>query len=181
MPPTTRKVTAPNPYAPTQWGGEVYHDVETPSGQLCQCKKPGVRALIAAGLIEDLDLLTATVESEHIQRVKGKPPTNVNKILQDPKQLDRVFDIADRITAHVVVQPQVELPPTNVADRKPNVIYTDMIDDADKMYIMQWAMGGQQDLAKFREELRGNAGTLGAGADVQAKPVRAASSRRTRR
>ncbi len=164
MPPTTR--TAKSRYTATAWGGEVHHDLTVPSGQLCLCKRPGVQGLIKAGLIDDLDALTSLVDQKHVSRVKGKPTVNTQALMKDPQSIMRVLELADRVVAHVVVEPSVQLPPENDADRVKGQVYTDMIDEEDKMFIMNWAMGGQADLESFRRERGQLAGLVGDGADL---------------
>lgn len=85
---------------------------------------------------------------------------NTDSLLKDPEQLNRVFTLVDKTVAHMVVQPvvkrpvkvvdgkEVELPHT---EREEGVVYTDMIELADKMFVFQYAVGGDTDLESFRK------------------------------
>lgn len=104
-------------YAPTAWGGEHLIDLEMPSGQMAQVRRPGVTGLVKAGLLDSLDSLTALVKTEHIDRVKtGKPTTEVitaddiKTLSQDKERLFTALDLMDRVTEYVVVQPSVLRP-----------------------------------------------------------------------
>lgn len=167
-----------NPYAATAWGKEVYCDLEVPSGQLCQVRRPGVEGLIKAGLLHDLDLLTNVVQTEHIEAAKGrgKPKTSIDQVnlqmLRDnPGMVEKALGMIDRVVEYVVVQPDVLRPVLRddsgkpilheetgeeiaLAEdqRVPGQIYTDLIDLTDRVFIMQFVVGGSADLATFREE-----------------------------
>jgi hypothetical protein len=56
------------------------------------------------------------------------------------------------------------MPPENAEDREEGAIYTDMIDETDKIFIFSFAMGGTEDLATFREK---RDATMAALSDVQ--------------
>ena len=59
------------------------------------------------------------------------------------------------------------LPPENAMDRSNDIVYTDEMDDEDKMFIMQFAMAGAKDLETFRTE---QASTMDAVANVESVP-----------
>lgn len=141
-------------FAPTQWGSTtgVVEDLQTPSGQWCQVRRPGPQGLIEAGVIHSLDALTGIVQNDLIPSAEGKPKADVKKVMADPEALASMIHVADRVVCHVVLQPKVEMTPSDVTRRKPGVIYADMIDLTDKMFIMNYAMGGTRDLERFRQE-----------------------------
>lgn len=141
-----------NKYAATQWGGEVLEDLTVPSGQLCQVRRPGVQGLIEAGIIHSLDSLTGIVQNELIPTAEGKQKVDVKKVLDNPDALVNILHLTDRVAVHVVVQPKVEMAPNDVTLRKPGVIYADMLDIQDKMFILNYALGGTRDLETFRKE-----------------------------
>lgn len=150
-------------YAPTTWGGERFVDLTVPSGQLCQVRRPGVEGLVRVGLLKQTDALTSIVENKHIKRVKGQKEVDVKSLMGDAESLVKVMGVVDKIVAYVVVQPELRIPtmttpdgeevPINDADRQSNVIYTDMIDLEDRMFIFQYAVGGSKDIAAFRRQL----------------------------
>jgi hypothetical protein len=164
-----------NKYTPTTWGVSTYTDLECPSGQLCQVRQPGIQNLIAAGVLENIDSLTALVDEKHIKRVKNArrssaPPsksTNAKSndvaidtdfLMQDPAALAKMFSMIDRITCHMVVQPSLQLAvdennkPIPFDKRDVDAVYVDSVDQMDKMYIFQYAVGGGADLESFRSK-----------------------------
>lgn len=170
-----------NKYAVSTWGKEQFQDLECPSGQLCQVRTPGIQPLIAAGVLESADTLTSIVDSKHIKRVQGKVTPSKNSInlgkddvgeidtqslLKDPAALQKVFDLVDRVTEHMVVQPSVRRPVKKITDRgktidvplpdderEDGIIYTDQIDVLDRMFILNYAIGGDTDVETFRSQL----------------------------
>ena len=51
-------------------------------------------------------------------------------------------------------------------DRDPEVVYTDEMEDSDKMFIFQRAVGGSTDLSRFHEATRSIVGDLSTGGEV---------------
>lgn len=172
---------AGDPYALTGWGAPSgigsAQDVTCPSGQLALVKRPGVQGLIEAGVLHEMDSLTGLVESKHIRRVKGgAPEVDVKSLLKEPKQLESVMSVVDRILVYVVVKPELalaweekdgtrtEIP---MADRKPDKVYTDQIELDDKMFIFNYAVGGTRNLERFREQSEAALAGVDAGGAVE--------------
>lgn len=172
MPTPSNKNATPNPYAPTAWGADQYVDLECPSGQLCQVRRPGVEGLISAGLLKETDSLTSLVENKHVKRVKGEKQVDVGKLMNDTDALTKVLKVVDKIVAYIVIQPSLRLPsitgpngeelPMLDEDREQGVIYTDMVDLIDRMFIFQYAVGGSKDIEQFRKQLNESSGGMAA-------------------
>lgn len=171
-------------YTPTAWGQEPTHDLPVPSGQLCQVRMPGVQAMIAAGVFESIDTLTGLINEKHIKRVQGRTPkagpgsqngqpvqVDTDALMKDPKNLAKVFELVDKVTEHMVLQPKVKRPVKKIPqgeigsgeftevllkfeEREDDVVYTDRIDMMDKMFIFQYAVGGDTDVESFRERFQ---------------------------
>lgn len=152
-------------YAPTAWGGSAYEDLDLPSGQLCLARKAGIQGLLEAGIIHEIDPLMGLVQ-QHQDRIEGKPsPTDqatIMNFLKDEGNITSLVHMLDRIVCHVVVKPNVEMAPNDITRRKIGVIYTDMVDLMDKMYIMMWTVGGADTVAGFREEYEALVGGISA-------------------
>ena len=168
MPPTARKTTtkstmdttpaapaAPveDKYAPTAWGSSEspLQDLTVPSGQTCLVRRPGVEGLLVEGLLFETDFLSTIIHDNVVLAEKGieAKPVDLEKITQDPKKLAELFRTVDKIVCAVVVKPHVKRPPDNMLNRQAGVVYTDMIDMADKMFIVDFAIGGSSDLDSF--------------------------------
>lgn len=154
-----------DPYAPTAWGGSAYEDLRLPSGQLCLARRMGVEGLMKAGIIHDIDPLMGMVQM-HEARVAGKDTESNEKamldILKDESKMTSLFHMLDRIVCAVAVKPEVKMTPNDVTRRQDGVIYTDMIDLEDKMFIMMWTMGGAETVAGFRDQFEKSLGSLSA-------------------
>lgn len=149
------------------------HDLTLPSGATCQARRPGVQGLISAGLLDNFDELTALVQTEHIgpNSLKGTAPkvspddvAHVAKILNEDKgKIHTAFLLVDRLAAYVVTEPKVwvdyqfkDEPDEGFEKRakeakEAGAIPVRAIDLDDKMFLLQWAVGGTSDLAEFRK------------------------------
>lgn len=178
-----RKATPPavpqaseNKYAPTVWGSNgtgVIEDLTVPSGQLCLVRRPGVEGLIKEGILKDFDTLTSLVQVEHIDRVeKGKRPSADEaelgkQIFADPDKFMQMIHVVDRVVTAVVMQPVIEMTPNDVTRREKGVVYADMIELEDKMFIFQYAVGGTRDIERFREEFEESVGSVELGKPLE--------------
>lgn len=157
-------------YAPTTWGtaaGTFLEDLVVPSGQLCQVRRPGVEGLIQAGVLNDLDSLTAIVDNKHVKRALGQKQIDASQLKIDGKMIENIMHVTDRIVCYVVVQPRIEMTPNDPTRRESGVIYADMVDLQDKMFILNYAVGGTRDLERFRGELAESVRSLDDGEDVE--------------
>lgn len=175
------------------------NDLELPSGEICQVKRPGVQGLIKAGVLHSLDSLTTIVQTETIPNAEGKPQpkeASVEAVMNDPEKFDTMMSTVDKIVIHVVTQPKVISNMTPVLDEnnqpvtkdgKPELrelsdeekgnavaeyeaehpdrglVFVDWIDTMDKMYIMNFAVGGSADLQQFRAATEASLGGVPAG------------------
>lgn len=153
-------------YAADAWlssgiGGSI--DLTVPSGQLCLVRRPGVEGLVAAGVLRNIDSLTSLVQDKHLKGGKRPndrkpkksakdeaPEIDVAKIMEDPEALENIIHTVDRVVCHCVIAPEVHMTPSDVTRRKPGVVYADMIDLMDKMFIFNFVVGGTRDLESFR-------------------------------
>jgi hypothetical protein len=165
-------------------------DVELPSGHTIQARRPGVQGLVAAGLLDNFDELTALVQTEHIEpNTTGRPVAGLPKVdgdqskataeslMRDPKKLETALHLMDRLAVYVIVQPPawIDYQGKDETDeaweaRKAQAESEEMypvrqIDLDDKMFLLNWAVGGSSDLAGFR------AGTNELLGSVQAGPA----------
>ena len=159
-------------YAPDAWlsgGIGGMQDLTVPSGQLCLVRRPGLEGLIKAGVLRNVDSLSAIVDQKHIKKAKkgqGTGQVDVESIMKDPKALDEILHTVDKVICHCVVKPEVHMTPNDVTRRKDGVVYTDMIDLTDKMYVFNYVMGGTRDLESFRGGLDSVVGSLADGEGV---------------
>lgn len=170
--PSDAVVSADDKYAATKWGGETTVDLEVPSGQLCLARRPGLNGLLKAGVLHDIDPFLPLVD-DHVARVEGKiDPAKAEEqknqqildIFKDPAKFQTIEHMLDRVLCYVVLKPQILHTPNDVTQRQPDKIYADMIDLVDKLFILDWCVGGASDVASFRKKFSAALGNL---ADVQ--------------
>jgi hypothetical protein len=152
-----------------------YDDITLPSGETCRVRKSmGVSGLIKMGVLDSLDSLTGKVLGETLPKAQGRPKVKAEDILADPKKYEDMMETVDKIVAYVVVEPVVlvshrpvleesgeprlsqenkpvteEIPEE---DRDEEAVYSDYIDEMDRMAIMQYALGGNAEFDRFRRE-----------------------------
>lgn len=162
---TQREATAPDHtedrYAATKWGGSEYRDLKCPSGQTCLVRRPGIQGLLNAGVLHDMDPLVSMV-GDHANRVLGREDEIklTKAILADDSRMQSLLHMVDRVVCHTVIKPRVVMTPNDVTRRQEGVIYCDMIDLEDRMFIMQYSVGGSADVANFRSELSETLGSM---------------------
>lgn len=152
-----------NKYAPTAWGHGNLREITTPSGQTCLVRTDSLQALMQAGVLHDVDSLTSLVSMKHIAKAQGKGPITddqVKELVSNPGAIESMLHVVDRIVCHIVVQPPVHMTPNDTTNRKQGVVYTDMISLEDRMFLMNLAVGGTDDVATFRREAIANMGGM---------------------
>ena len=183
---TTRKAVQDTPipvpedptskYAPDAWMGAGVggmEDVRVPSGQLCLVRRPGLQGLMTAGILHNVDSLTAIVNERHLKQTAGKADAEIDmqSLMNDPKALEDVMHVMDRAISYCVVKPEIHMTPGDVTRRQPGVVYADMVDLVDKIFLFNYVVGGTRDLERFRGDLDQLVGSVeaGEGVGVEAK------------
>jgi hypothetical protein len=160
--PTAQQVSAPEPpdskYAPNTWlssGSGGLEDLTVPSGQICLVRRPGLEGLLKAGVLKNLDTLSAIVDQKHLKKTaKGKSPKiNVQTLLGDEEALADIMRAVDKVLVFCVVKPEIHLTPDDETRRQPGQVYADMVGIEDKMFIFNYVVGGTRDLETFRAGL----------------------------
>lgn len=169
MPTTPKTAKKPQDRKPksNSFGRKNVDDVEVPSGAVIKVIRPGLQGLIKAEIIDSFDQLTTIVQGETIPKAEGRPTVDVAKVVEetknDPERIGKMLEMMDRIVKYVVVEPKLHEVPVLTEEqraegltiedvRDPELAYIDYVDDEDKAFIMQLAMGGSSDLERFRAE-----------------------------
>lgn len=150
---------------------------------VCKVRKPDPTLLISAGLLDDFDSLTALVATK-IQDIEGKrrmDPEGLKELAGQKSKLLLGLEIMDRLLEVVVVAPRVVWPARRneagevirdadglaeiipEAERRDDTLYTDDVDLEDRMFILQFAVGGVKDFEQFRHEHQEFVGGMAAG------------------
>lgn len=142
----------------------------------CRVRVPDPQALIRLGILDRYDSLSRLVglKIDELEQ-KGKAPKALKQA--SPEQVQALaanmgdilagVELIDRIVEYMVIEPkvlrpvlrdefnkpivfegkEVELPPS---ERDEDQMYTDEVALEDKLFILQFAVGGDQDLDAFR-------------------------------
>lgn len=170
-----RRVTAAG-----EWSRAPRFELPLPSGNVCLVRRPGLTELLASGVFPDeiLGIIQESMDAA-VARLEGREPKRtdadaLNDAISDPARLRRMMDAFDIATAYAVIEPRVLYHRTkdgefiHPADRDPEALYTDDVDDDDKIFIFNFVSGGTSDLSRFREEQSAFMADLQNGREVQA-------------
>lgn len=179
------------------WGSktaEATEEITVPSGQTCRVRRIGMEGLMEAGILGEADTLTGIVDSKHIRRVRGAngkadmDEVDPMSIMKDPKALKAILTLADKALPHVVVEPRVLLhfdAETGVSipedQRVEGAIYTDMVGFEDKMFLLDYSVGGTRDVATFRQGSAAGVAGVADGEGVPVSSVRTGGSRKRKK
>lgn len=179
------------PLAPTPASEWVSHttgddvDIQLPSGNVARVRRVGPEAFMTQGIMPDS---ISPIVEKAIRSKKGLKPQAQAELAKDPKQLGAMMEMLDRTLCYAVLQPKVEMPPACVecdqldntatevhhdesledyhefqpAPREPGVLYADRVDLDDKMFVLNFVVGGTGDLQRFRREQREAVGSVAA-------------------
>lgn len=135
--------------------------LQLPSGHVCLARNPGMEAFLDEGMVPNslMPIVTAA-----IKQGQGLDPEKTKELAEEPSMLGDIVMFANRVLCKSVIQPRVEMPPKEESERSDDVLYADEVDMEDRLFILQWAVGGTKDLERFREQ---SADALEDLADVQ--------------
>lgn len=167
-------ITSPSAWVSKEGRGDA-EVIVLPSGNKAKVRRAGPEAFLSQGLIPDK--LTPIVEKA-IHSKKGLRPEKQKELLEDPKALGSMIEMLDRTLCYAVLDPIVVMPPACeicgeldiqaatqhsnkemdsyhefIEDsRRDDILYADRVDFDDKMFIMNFCIGGTRDLEQFRRE-----------------------------
>ena len=175
----------------SQWKKPQGEPLTLPSGNTCLVKRPGMEKLLNAGVLPDnlTPIAMEAVKAAEIGPQDHKKPKGENevdkelmeKFLAEEGAIEGIFAAFDKVTAMCVIQPPVryhmkEIPSESVPsswveipqeERDENFLYTDDVDQEDKIFIFNFVVGGTRDLERFRKEHGDAVATLQPVEDVE--------------
>lgn len=150
------------------------HELQLPSGNTCLVRRPGPSVFMQQGMMPN-SLLGVVMPLLEDAREKGKLEGGAplpqeafvaleKDIIENPEKLTDMFALADNITVACVVAPVVHpvslrneiLADDSLNDEEKQAkiddhLFVDDVDDEDKLFIMNFVVGGTADLDRFRE------------------------------
>lgn len=149
------------------WKRNKGEELELPSGNVALVRRPGPQSLLGKGILPDTLM---PIVQQAIRSGKGLKPQETADMLQDEQTLIDMMDGMDKLLVEVVVEPTVAYHKRQVEgggweeipqdERDEDTIYTDEVDEEDKMFVFNYAVGGTRDLEQFRREQAARVGDL---------------------
>jgi hypothetical protein len=151
-------------------GGPV--ELKVPSGNVCLANAPGLPAFFTAGLIPNslMPIMTEAMDGKEV--TEKRLQEQMMKTLGDRSKTKEMFDMVDHVVMFCVVEPEIQSAPEKGEERDEDLLYIDQVDDEDKWFIWNWAVGGTSDLERFRKEQRKLVVAVSSGTDVGSKAKR---------
>jgi len=152
-----------SPTSAKAWKKKTKVELELPSGNVALVRAMRITDMLAEGFFpENLrgEILAQIGKAEGGKESSSLDPDNIQKMFEDPEKMNDMFAIFDKVLLKCVVEPKVLPAPEDDADRDDELLYADEVDLEDKVFIFQWAVGGDDDLTSFREEFSEGVGSL---------------------
>lgn len=170
------------PTSPKEWKAKSKVNLQPtpldlPSGNTALVQPAGMDIFLKQGMIPNS--LMPIIQEQLERGQQGKSPEQndadmLKKLMTQPQLVQDIFALADAVTIACVLDPPILPVPEAEALREEDLLYVDEVDLDDKMFILDFAVGGTRDLEKFRTEtdgrmaavqssqsVRGNSGGIG--------------------
>lgn len=153
-----------SPTSAKAWKKKTKVELELPSGNVALVRAMRITDMLAEGFFPEnlrAEILTQIGKAEGQNTGSSQMDiVDLQKMFEDPEKMGEMFDIFDKVLLKCVVEPKVLPAPENEADRDDELLYADEVDMEDKVFIFQWAVGGDDDLTSFRKEFSEGVGSL---------------------
>lgn len=176
--------------------GKAEADVPLPSGKVARLRRPGMEMFIRAGSIPNslLPIVTTAIDKAKAGGDGDIPDDALEAMVTDPEKMDDIVVLVNRVTMESMVEPKAHPVPTeeelagNLEERSDECdssgrlraqLYVDEVDLQDRFFIFNYAVGGTQDVERFRGELGGSVGTVRSG-PAKPKPTKRTGGTRRR-
>ena len=169
-------------------------ELTLPSGNVCLVGTIDPQDMLTQGLIPNnllSSVMTAAQEAAGVKPGEVFDDSKANelmaKIIEDPAELAQMMGMVNAIVVNTVIEPAVKAVPKwshadllasrcteevvgmempLLAREEGDWLWVDQVVTSDRMFIFQYAVGGSEDLAPFREELGAVMAPLGDGGEV---------------
>lgn len=128
--------------------------IELPSGNYIVIKKTSIAGFLQGGNIPNglMPMLQgALAKRQMIDSLKDEDEA-IAEILSDPTKISEMFGAVDAYVCAVALDPRVYPVPGDDEERDDSKLYVDEMEEPDRMFIFQKAMGSTDDVASFRTE-----------------------------
>lgn len=132
-----------------------------PSGLTVKARRIELRTLIAQGDVPNP--LIPIVEEALNKGLNVDAEELISKDKVDLNMVNEMYEMVNTVAIATVVEPKVHQVPESEDDRDDDLVYVDELEDEDKMFLFQWALGGTDDIATFRKEAQEDLASLAEG------------------
>lgn len=131
-----------------------------PSGLTIRAKRVELQTFILQGNIPNplMDVVSEALSKGQKADIPSMVGVDEGRI--DLDMVNDMYDMVNKVVAASFIEPKVHPLPGPDEERDDDLLYVDEVDDEDKMFVMQWATGGTDDIATFREEARADMDAL---------------------
>jgi hypothetical protein len=151
-----------------------------PTGLVMVAKRVDLRSYLAQnGEVFNplLGLVNEALEKGGMVDMKDALGVDEEEGTVDLERLEEMYAIVEGMVCAMCINPRVHPVPEDEYERDDNLLYVDEIDDEDKMFLFQWAVGGTDDVAQFRQEAESDMASL---AEITSGPRATKSHARAR-
>lgn len=126
--------------------------LKLPSGLTMMCQRVSLRNFLGGGDVPNplMEIVQETLDKGGKMDVSQMLPEDGKPV--NMEMINDMYSMLETLVIAASVSPKVHAVPEDEADRDDELLYVDEVDEEDKMFIFQWAIGGTDDVARFREE-----------------------------
>ena len=146
-------------YAPRGWKKKKKDtfEIEFPD-QVILVRRLGMKQIIKAGLIIDLDTFTGQLLPQGTKSGDAEPDPNsiILEAMKDEKKFDEFEQTVDKVVMMCVIAPKIHPALPEDYDRDESKMYIDEIEIEDKLTIFGHVFAGMGDMSRFPGEPSGD-------------------------
>lgn len=133
--------------------------ITVPSGNTALVQSPGIEIFTNQGIIPNALLPLVQGFMVSASKPEDISPEKLAELVGDPKKIQEMIQLADAIVVYCCLDPVVVPTPTDAdgnliplrdSRRNSDILYVDEVDVNDKIFIMNFAVGGSANIEKFR-------------------------------
>lgn len=122
--------------------------VTLPSGNRMKIRRANLQTFLVQGIIPNT--LMTVVQSSIAQGSTKGVDEELQAVLNDPTKLAELMQLMDSVAIYCALEPRILPKPEDESSRSDEELYVDELDEADKTFIFNAAVGGTTDLEQFR-------------------------------
>lgn len=136
--------------------------VELPSGLAVRARRVELRSLVSHGSIPNplMEVVSEALDKGQAMDPQAMMAKDATKDTISLEMIQDMYNMVEAVAVNSFVEPALHPLPEDGVERDDDLLYVDEVEDEDKMFIFQWASGGTDDVAKFREEARASMASL---------------------